>query len=93
LRNKYAKKGYKACLAGQTKADNPYTLDEEIWKLLKKRTFWIMGFEDADYSKTMRHRRKKQSEKEIRKYDKEQKRKHKVVKDKKHGHKSKHSSK
>jgi len=44
--NKYWKRGWKAASKGKNENDNPYQLTPEIMELLRKRTFWLMGYEE-----------------------------------------------
>ena len=93
-KNKYWKKGYKAAKKHLNRTDNPYKLSSEIIKLLKKRTFWDMGFEEKAFAPSKELKRKRE-ETEVR--DKERKkreereRKEKAEKAKKHKHKHKHN--
>ena len=45
--NKYWKLGYKAGKKDKLRKENPYKLSTKIQKLLRKRTFWDMGWEEA----------------------------------------------
>ena len=47
---KHWRMGYKAAKKGRTKADCPYKLTTEQLELLKKRTRWFMGWEQAAYT-------------------------------------------
>ena len=63
--NKYWLKGYKAGKKKLSRKDNPYSLTEEIIKLLRKRTFWDMGYEEGFYSN---HKPEKKEHKKRRKH-------------------------
>jgi ribosome modulation factor len=52
LRDKYVSRGYKAAAQGKGREDNPYTLTEECWNILRKRTKWTFGWEEKAFSKT-----------------------------------------
>jgi len=82
-KNKYYRRGLKAALKGETEKDNPYILSPDMLQLLRKRTYWILGFSDADYGDKLRHRRKKENAKEVKKMEKALTKKIKTVKDKK----------
>lgn len=62
-KNKYWKLGYKAGKKNKKKEENPYSLTDEMRKLLKKRTYWEMGHEEAAWQppkkKHEKHRHKK----------------------------------
>jgi hypothetical protein len=80
-------KGYKSGRKGLLRSENPYTLDAEILKLLRKRTYWDLGWEEGAYTPSSKKlkRIKEMKEDELKKIKKEFKGK------KKHGHhKSKH---
>lgn len=49
-KNRWYKKGWKAGKKKLSKTENPYTLSEEIMTLLKKRTYWEMGHDEATYT-------------------------------------------
>jgi len=71
-RNKYWRKGWRAAKKGLSKFDdNPFTLPEDVIKLLRKRTFWLMGFEEFDLSKYGKRKRKKEAKKksDVKVYD------------------------
>jgi hypothetical protein len=58
--NKYWRKGWDDAKRGHKLEDNPYTIPVDIIELLKKRTFWLMGFDEFDHSKYARKKRKKE---------------------------------
>lgn len=59
-KNKYWRKGWSAAKHGKKLEDNPYKIPEDILKLLKKRTFWLMGYDEYDHSKYAKKQRKKE---------------------------------
>ena len=88
--NKYWKKGFKAAEGGQSIDEIPYKFSEEVLSLIRKRTFWLLGFEDYDA-----HYGKKARLKEIAKLRKDQeKENNKVIKKmEKHKEKNRHKKK
>lgn len=64
MSNKYYKKGHDAAKEGKSKDEIPYQLTPEMWSILKKRTWWLMGFEDKwlnkkDTEKRLKNKKKK----------------------------------
>lgn len=49
-KNRWYRKGWKAGKKNLSKTENPYKLTEEICTLLRKRTFWEMGHDEATYT-------------------------------------------
>lgn len=84
-------KGYHAGKKGEKRTENPYKLDNDILKLLRKRTYWDMGWEEAAFASSSKKLAKiaKTKAKELERIEKEFKRKKKH----KHGHHKKHRSK
>jgi len=37
------KRGLEAGKKGESSSDNPYTLTDEMWKILRQRTYWELG--------------------------------------------------
>ena len=52
FKNKYFKRGYKAAAKGKSRSDNPYTLTKECWDILRKRTYFDLGWEQKAFSKS-----------------------------------------
>lgn len=77
--NKYWKLGYEAGKHKVSKQENPYKLSPDILKLLRKRTYWEMGHDDAAYAPS-----KKRLREEAERQKKNHAHKHK------HKHKHKH---
>jgi hypothetical protein len=77
------RKGFKAGRKKKSLEDNPYKLSPETWELLRKRTRWILGFEEAHFTPS-----KKRLKEEAEQY-KKAKRSHKH--DTGNAHKSKRS--
>lgn len=71
LQDRYYKKGYRAAKKGLSKFDdNPYPIPDDIRKLIKKRTAWLIGFEEFDLSKDGHKQRGKQTKKsDVKVYD------------------------
>src|SRR6266568_2518341 len=44
---KYYKLGFKSARKNKSKSENPYKLTPEIVELIRKRTYWTMGFDDG----------------------------------------------
>ena len=90
--NKYWKRGHNAAKEGQGKEVNPYKLDEEIWAKLRKRTYWLMGYEDYIFSAKAAEirrdelRRMKKEEKKKRKREEEKQQRKEEKRREKHGH-------
>lgn len=86
------KKGFKAGRKGKETTDNPYTLTPEIFDLLRKRTQWILGFEEGYAARKFAHQKHKRKHdreqiehiKELAKKKKDKHKKHR--KHKHHGH-------
>jgi len=94
------RKGFKAAKRGLSVTDNPYKLSDEIWTLLRKRTKWILGYEEWQAIFGKKHRldeiakEKKRYKKELKKQNEKLERirernKHKQKKTK-HGKKKRH---
>lgn len=77
------RKGVEAGKNGGPK-ENPYTLPDDVWKLLRQRTYWEIGWEWGAYRKP-KHVRKREKEEQLAHIKKEFKKKHKKHKHKKHG--------
>ena len=103
LKDKYVRKGYKAASKGKGKEDNPYTLTEECWNILRKRTKWEFGWMEKAFSKTPKQLSKieEDNEKFKRKHEKrlkrerkerEEKQRKKDSRDRKSKHKNYHRS-
>src|SRR4051812_27610261 len=75
-KNRSWKKGYKAGKRGKSAEENPYSLTEDIITLLRKRTYWFLGFEEARYTP---------SKKQLKAMKESNRRKEKKHKHKKHG--------
>lgn len=75
-KNKYFKRGYKAASKKKSRADNPYKLGPKIRELLKKRTFWDLGWEEKAYSKTPKQLRKIAEEQKKRQHEQERRERH-----------------
>ena len=52
------KKGYHAGKQGASPKDNPYQLPPDVWKLLKRRTYWEIGREEALFTPSAKKLRK-----------------------------------
>lgn len=52
FKNKYFKLGYKAASKGKSRHENPYTLPPKCWDILRKRTYFDMGWEQKAFSKS-----------------------------------------
>ena len=50
FKNKYFKRGYRYADEGRSRSDNPYTLTEEFWEILRKRTYFDLGWEQRAFS-------------------------------------------
>jgi hypothetical protein len=69
-KDKYYKLGWKACKKKDSKQDNPYKLTPDILKLLRKRTLWLMGFDDCSYQPTKKRLAKEAELQQKRKHEK-----------------------
>jgi hypothetical protein len=94
LKDKYYEKGYSAAKKGSSKTnDNPYTISDDVRKLLKKRTAWIMGFEEYDLSEhanKIRRKGLKHGKSDVKVYDISHIKSSGKWKEKKNKHKHKH---
>lgn len=91
FQNKYFKKGYKSAAKGKSRSENPYTLTKECWDILRKRTWFDLGWEQKAYSKTPKQLREIERKNRHVKADKDRKDKHEKE-DRKHKHKKVHKS-
>jgi hypothetical protein len=90
-KNKYYKKGYKAAKSKQSKQDNPYKITPEMHEILKKRTLWEMGFDEAWYTPSKKRLREEaERQRERKKHNHESSRHSKNSRDK-HRRKDRHS--
>lgn len=82
------KKGFKAGKKGVLRKENPYTLTPDIISLLKKRTMWDLGWEEASYTPTKKRLRKEEEDRKKR--ERKASREHKHSKSSKHKHSHRH---
>lgn len=71
LKNKYFKLGYKAASKHKGRNENPYKLTEKMLEIMRKRTYWDLGWEQKAYSpsKDLRKGIKKHKKRESKHHD------------------------
>lgn len=89
---KYFKLGYKAGKKNKSKDENPYKLTPQILDLIRKRTYWEMGWDEGYYLSSGRKKQVQLMQEKPKESHGKRTEKHKHHKDKnKHRRKHKHS--
>jgi uncharacterized protein involved in exopolysaccharide biosynthesis len=89
-KHKSWQRGLEAGEKGESATANPYTLSEEIQKLLRQRAYWELGRQEGAFTPS-RHQLKKEKKARKEEARRMKRRKEKKHKEHHHGHKG-HSS-
>ncbi len=75
-KHKSWKAGWEAGRKGESASANPFALPEDIWKLLRRRTLWELGREEAMLTPTKRKLKEEHANKHRKEKHKHKHKKH-----------------